>query len=47
MTYAVWEIARTGGRWVVPPPILAAEYGIALAAALWLLWSMRAQRVPR
>jgi alpha-1,6-mannosyltransferase len=47
MTYAVWEIARTGGRWVVPPPILAAEYGIALAAALWLLWSMRAQRAPR
>jgi len=41
MTYAVWEIARLGGRWVVPAPILVAEYGIAIAATLALLWWRR------
>jgi alpha-1,6-mannosyltransferase len=38
LTYAVWEIAVAGGRWVVPTPILLAEYGIAIAAAGLLLW---------
>jgi len=44
MTYAVWEIARLGGRWVVPAPILVAEYGIAIAATLALLWWSRGHR---
>lgn len=41
LTYAVWEIAVAGGRWIVPAPILVAEYGIAAAAALLLLWWSR------
>ena len=41
MTYGVWELARLGGRWVVPTPILIAEYGIAIAAAVALLWWRR------
>ena len=42
MTYAVWEIARVGGRWVVPLPILAVEYGaVAFAAVAWLAWRRR------
>jgi hypothetical protein len=38
ITYAVWEIARLGGRWVVPTPLLAAEYGAAIVGTVALLW---------
>jgi alpha-1,6-mannosyltransferase len=43
LTYVVWELARNGGRWVVPPPILVAEYGIVLIAAGALIWWWRRQ----
>jgi alpha-1,6-mannosyltransferase len=33
--YVVWEIARHGGRWVVPTGIMAAEYGVPCAALAW------------
>jgi alpha-1,6-mannosyltransferase len=46
LTYTVWEIAVAGGRWVVPGPILVAEYGIAMAAAAFLLWWIRRQGMP-
>ena len=41
MVYAVWEMARLGGRWVVPAPVLAVEYGVALASVVVLLWWTR------
>lgn len=41
MVYAVWEMARLGGRWIVPAPVLAVEYGVALASAVALLWWTR------
>ena len=41
LTYVVWEAARNGGRWVVPPAVLAVEYGIVLAAAIALTWWLR------
>lgn len=44
LTYAVWEIVVAGGRWVVPTPILVAEYGIAVAAGMFLLWWIRSGR---
>jgi len=44
MTYVVWEIARNGGRWVVPWPIVAAEYGVAVAATAGLVWWLRRER---
>jgi alpha-1,6-mannosyltransferase len=37
--YVVWEVARRGGSWVVPGPVLAVEYGTVLLAGLLLLWS--------
>jgi hypothetical protein len=46
LTYSVWEIARLGGRWVVPIPVLAAEYGIVLVTAVILLWRLRQQALP-
>jgi len=46
LTYVVWELARTGGRWVVPPAILIAEYGIVLVAAGVLMWWLRRQIAP-
>src|SRR3954464_7522446 len=33
--YVVWEIARHGGRWVVPTGLMAAEYGLPCAAFAW------------
>ena len=33
--YIVWEIARHGGRWVVPSWVMAAEYGLPCAALAW------------
>ncbi len=47
MTYAVWEIARNGGRWIVPDVILIVEYGAVLASAAALAWRLRlAGRIP-
>lgn len=40
LTYRVWEIAGSGGRWVVPPLLLAVEFAAVLAAAAWL-WFLR------
>lgn len=45
MTYAVWQIAGSGGRWVVPQPVLWAEYAVVVATAAWLLLAARL-RVP-
>lgn len=38
IVYRVWEIAGSGGAWVVPVPLLVIEYGIVVisAGALWL-----------
>jgi hypothetical protein len=38
MTYYVWEAVRDGGRWWVAPGVLAAEYGVVLATAVWMFW---------
>jgi hypothetical protein len=35
--YIVWELARYGHRWSVPMPVVYAEYGIVLAAAVWVI----------
>ena len=43
MTYVVWEIAVGGGRWVVPPVVLAVEYGLTVCAAAALIWWARRQ----
>ncbi len=44
MTYVVWEIARTGGGWVVPQPVLWIEYvTVLLVAAAMLLARRRVQ----
>jgi hypothetical protein len=34
VTYVVWEIARNGGRWIVPVPILWVEYAVVLGVAV-------------
>ena len=50
MTYVVWENVFHGGRWVVPIPVLVAEYGAVLltaAAVLWLLRGHGAVTAPR
>ena len=44
MAYVVWEIARTGGRWVVPPAVLAGEYALVVLAAGVLIWWARRDR---
>lgn len=41
MTYTVWEIARAGGKWIVPYPVLWAEYGVMLGVAMALLYVRR------
>lgn len=35
--YWVWELARRGGRWVVPASIMMVEFGVVLVAAGWLI----------
>jgi hypothetical protein len=32
-TYIVWQLAGSGGRWVVPAGVLVFEYGLAAIAA--------------
>lgn len=44
--YLVWRIARAGGRWIVPTPVLALEYGLFLAACLLLVVWWRRTRAP-
>ena len=39
LAYVVWEIARAGGRWVVPVPVLVIEYLTVVVAAAWTAWS--------
>lgn len=41
LTYVVWQIAGAGGPWVVPPPVLWAEYGIVVAAVVGVLVASR------
>ncbi|MEN3337979.1 MAG: alpha,6-mannosyltransferase [Acidobacteriota bacterium] len=33
--YVVWDVARHGGRWVVPTGLMAAEYGLPCALLAW------------
>jgi hypothetical protein len=47
LTYVVWDLARNGGRWVVPPAILVAEYAIVLAAIGALIWWRRQEPATR
>jgi glycosyl transferase family 87 len=37
--YVVWELARYGSRWIVPPRVVAGEYGLVVLAGLvtWYL----------
>lgn len=46
--YLVWEAARSGGRWVVPPWVLLIEYG-SLLLAVGVTWfaSVRTTRAQR
>jgi alpha-1,6-mannosyltransferase len=45
--YVVWRLVREGGRWIVPTPVQALEYGLLVAAcAMVALW-YRQQRQPR
>ena len=41
LTYVVWDIARNGGRWIVPGSVLAVEYGAVLASVAALVWWSR------
>jgi alpha-1,6-mannosyltransferase len=44
--YEVWDRSRSGGRWIVPIPILIFEFGVfAVAAAAWLRSSSKVQSV--
>lgn len=45
--YLVWEISRHGGRWVVPPSVMAVEYAIPCAAlAVYAYLKLKRSRVP-
>jgi alpha-1,6-mannosyltransferase len=41
MTYAVWEGAHNGGRWIVPEPILWAQFGVVAAVTLAVVLGSR------
>lgn len=43
MTYAVWEISRNGGRWVVPPGVLVGEFAVVAGATAVMVWWMKRQ----
>jgi hypothetical protein len=47
LTYIVWEIARNGGRWIVPGTVLAIEYGIVLLSVMTMILWTRRTRVVR
>ncbi len=42
--YIVWQIARNGGQWVVPPAVMVIEYAIPVALGAWLLRRTPASR---
>jgi len=44
--YVVWEMVGRGGRWVVPAGVLAAEYALPVAVAVWLAVSARRRALP-
>lgn len=39
--YIVWHLAREGGRWMAPVPLMVAEYGAFIVACLIVLWWQR------
>jgi len=41
--YVVWHLSRQGHRWIVPPWVMAVEFGAVLLAALFMLMRRRAQ----
>jgi len=41
--YVVWHLSRQGHRWIVPPWVMAIEFGAVLLAALFMLMRRRAQ----
>ena len=43
--YTVWDLARHGHHWFVPPPLVAVEYGIVAVVAM-SVW-MRESRTPK
>jgi uncharacterized membrane protein len=46
--YLVWRVAREGGRWIVPTPVLLFEYGAFLAACILLIvWTSRRRSRPQ
>lgn len=42
--YYVWELAKRGERWAVPPLLVAIEYGLVAIAAVSVLWVVKASR---
>lgn len=46
MTYVVWERALNGGRWAVPPEVMAVEYGLVLISIAGLVWWLRRDQGP-
>ncbi len=45
--YVVWDLARTGGRWIVPGPVLIFQYAAVVSVAAFLAaqrWRRRALR---
>ena len=43
--YLVWHFARSGGRWIVPGEVIAAEFAIVILAAAFALWRVWRPRV--
>jgi alpha-1,6-mannosyltransferase len=43
--YIVWQLSREGGRWKVPPVVMAVEYGVVLLVLL-VGWSSRPSSTP-
>jgi alpha-1,6-mannosyltransferase len=44
-TYIVWHNARHGGRWVVPTAVMAVEFAVPVALAVWHVVRARASYV--
>ncbi len=42
-TYVVWEIARNGGGWVVPPAVILVEYLVVGVSCVLLWWGSSAR----
>jgi hypothetical protein len=43
--YLVWYVEALRRPWVVPPAVLVVEYGLLIAAALFVLWRRRTAKV--